>query len=358
MSIVQIAKKVGVSPATVSRVLNNPKYRCSSEELRERIWQAAIEMNYTPNEAAKKLKQGKGIGQQKTYYINVLLTHTDELAMDPFFRELLDCVETEIHSRFCVLSKVWVNSLFSDDGACGKANISRVINEMYLETEDKSDALIIIGRCNSNALLLWKKKYKSVVSINRNPTNGIVDEITCDGSKVSQMAVEYLIGLGHTRIAYVGECRGEARYQGYLRAMEKHGIEVNPDYVFDRQRAWIEADAIIRLMTSMEQSPTGIYCANDITGVGVLWALQNIRGQHYKPSVIASDDIEEGQRTKPMLTTVRLFKEDMGRHALYLLLDRLRGGHTGIIRMDVQPQIVERGSTASVDSDGWFTYSG
>ncbi len=358
MSIVDIAKKTGVSPSTVSRVLNNPGYRCSSEELRQKIWQTAIEMNYTPNEAAKRLKEGKGRQSQKTYYINVLLTHTDELAMDPFFRELLDCVETEIHSHFCVLSKVWVNSLFSDDTACGRANLSRVIGEMFLETEEKSDALIIIGRCNPDALIQWKKLYRSVVSINRNPTHGLVDEITCDGSKVAQMAVEYLIGLGHTRIAYVGECRGEARYQGFLSAMEKHGLSVNADYVFDRQRAWIEADAIVRLMTSMENSPTGIYCANDVTGVGLLWALCNLKGHFYRPSVISSDDIEEGQRTKPMLTTVRLFKEDMSRHALYLLLDRLRGGHEGIIRMDIQPQIVERGSTASADAGGWYTYSG
>ncbi|MBR1627882.1 MAG: LacI family DNA-binding transcriptional regulator [Lachnospiraceae bacterium] len=356
MSIVQIAKKVGVSPSTVSRVLNNPNYRCSSEELRKAIWQTAIEMNYTPNEAAKRLKQGKGLERQKTYYINVLLTHTDELAMDPFFRELLDCVETEVHSRFCVLSKVWVNSLFSDDAACDKANLSKVVAEMYGETEGKADALIIIGRCNGRALSFWRRKYRSVVSINRNPTDGAVDEITCDGSKVARMAVEYLIGLGHTKIAYVGECRGEARYRGFVAAMESHGLSVNPDYVFDRQRAWIEADVLVRLMMSMEESPTGIYCANDITAVGLLWALTNLRGQFYRPSVIASDDIEEGQRTKPMLTTVRLFKEDMSRHAMYLLLDRLQGGHEGVIRMDVQPQIVERGSTAPVEAGGWFQY--
>ena len=358
MSIKKIAEKVGVSPSTVSRVLNNPSYRCSSEELRQAIWQTAIDMNYTPNEAARRLKQGKGRQSEKTFYINVLLTHTDELAMDPFFRELLDCVETEIHSRFCVLSKVWINSLFSDDANIGKVSLSRVIGEMYSETEGRADALIIIGRCHPDALLLWKKRYRSVVSINRNPTGGIVDEITCDGSRVASLAVDYLIRLGHTRIAYVGECRGEARYRGFVRSLKEHGLPVNSDYVFDRQRAWTEANSLVRLMTSMEESPTGIYCANDITAVNLLWTLQNLTGRRYRPSVIASDDIEEGQRTKPMLTTVRLFKEEMGRHALYLLLDRLQGGHEGIIRMDMQPQIVERGSVYKADEDRWYEYTG
>ena len=53
MSINKIAQMAGVSPSTVSRVLNNPSYRCSSEETRDKIWKAAMELNYTPNEAAR-----------------------------------------------------------------------------------------------------------------------------------------------------------------------------------------------------------------------------------------------------------------------------------------------------------------
>ena len=59
MSINKIAQMAGVSPSTVSRVLNNPNYRCSSEETRDKIWKAAMELNYTPNEAARSLKLGK-----------------------------------------------------------------------------------------------------------------------------------------------------------------------------------------------------------------------------------------------------------------------------------------------------------
>ncbi len=345
MSIKDIAKKVGVSPSTVSRVLNNPDYHCSSEELARSIREAAIELDYSPNEAARRLKKGGGTDQQKTYYINILLTHTDQLAMDPFFRELLDCIETEIHSRFCALSQVWVNSMFSDDELCRKKNISEEIDRMYKQTNEHADGLIIIGRCNSEAILKLKSRYKSVVSINRNPTDGLVDEITCDGSKVAYLAVQHLISLGHRRIAYVGECSGEARFRGFKRALEDAGIELNQDYIFDNKRARTESREIARTIKTMREGPTGIYCANDIIGVGLLWAFQNIRGRFELPSVIASDDIEEGQRTKPMLTTVRLFKEDMGRHAMYLLLDRLKGGHNGVIRMDIKPQIVERGST-------------
>ena len=57
LSIKKIAKEAGVSTAIVSRVLNNPGYKCSSEELRERIWKIARELNYMPNEAARSLKK-------------------------------------------------------------------------------------------------------------------------------------------------------------------------------------------------------------------------------------------------------------------------------------------------------------
>lgn len=358
MSIKEIAKKAGVSPSTVSRVLNNPDYRCSSEELRRRIWECAIALNYAPNEAARKLKLGKGKNKKKTYYVHVLLTHTDQVAMDPFFRELLDCVETEVHSNFCALTQVWINSLFSDDALCVKTDLVKEIDDMRREAGTQADGLIIIGRCNAKALTLWKKRYRSVVSINRNPTEGLVDEITCDGCKVSNMAVCHLVELGHERIAYVGECAGEARYQGYLKALRDAGIDLCEEYVFDLKQSRPEPNVLLKKMMTLKNPPTGVYCSNDIIAVGLLWALQNARGNLYHPSIIASDDIEEGQRTKPMLTTVRLFKEDMGRHAMYLLLDRLRGGHEGVISMDIRPQLVVRGSTAPQDSVGWLSYHG
>lgn len=65
MSIKEIAKRANVSPATVSRVLNNPDYNCSFPEVRERIRKAAMELNYVPNEAARRLKQGKMKRQRK-----------------------------------------------------------------------------------------------------------------------------------------------------------------------------------------------------------------------------------------------------------------------------------------------------
>ena len=156
----------------------------------------------------------------------------------------------------------------------------------------------------------------------------------------------------------IGECENEARFAGYRKAIDEEGLPFDSRYVIDRKYAHMEADELIHSLASMEKGPTGIYCSNDIIAVGLLWALNNARSNYFRPSIIASDDIEEGQRTKPMLTTVRLFKEDMARHALYLLLDRLKGGHEGIIRMDIAPQIVSRGSTYRAEAKDWYRYTG
>mgnify|MGYP002241885014 CR=1 FL=1 len=68
----------------------------------------------------------------------------------------------------------------------------------------RSDGLIIIGKCNDNVLKKLSAKYKSIVSVNRNSTNYLVDEVICDGKRIAALAVEYLIGLGHRKIGYVG----------------------------------------------------------------------------------------------------------------------------------------------------------
>lgn len=356
MSIKKIAEKAGVSPATVSRVLNNPNYKCSVSGLRDKIWKTAIEMNYVPNEAARNLKKGVSAKQEKTWYINILMTRTDSSTTDPFFAELLRVIESEIHDKNCILSKVWYMSVFSDDRKCRRENLDRLIDGMYDEVEGKRDGLIIIGRCNKEALKKLNKKYKSVVSVNRNSTNYEVDEVVCDGKKIAAAAVEYLISLGHKNIGYIGQCHSEDRYKGYLETLKKHDLDVIPEYVIETKQTEAEGYEAMEKFFQSDDMPTGIYCANDISAIGMLKCLNKFRNRYYMPSIISSDDIQEAQFTRPMLTTVSLPKEDMGKFALYLLLDRLKGGHSGIVRMELEGRLMIRNSCSSVEDSMWSDY--
>ena len=227
---------------------------------------------------------------------------------------------------------------------------------MYTETEENKDGLIIIGRCNPLALKKLNQKYRSVVSVNRNSTNYEVDEVLCDGKKIAQMAVEHLISLGHRNIGYIGGCRNEDRYVGYLDTLKKNNLDVIPEYVVETDQTEREGYEAMEKLLKSEDCPTGIYCANDITAVGILKYLRKCRNLYFTPSIIASDDIEEAQFTKPMLTTVGLPKEEMGRFALYLLLDRMKGGHSGVVRMELSGKLLVRNSCSHVSESFWSDY--
>ena len=275
--------------------------------------------------------------------------------MDPFFDELLRVVETEIHRNNCILSQVWYRAIFSSDKRCRRENIADIIEKMYEQTEGHCDGLIVIGKCNKEALALFRKKYKNVVCVNRNASSGAADEVVCDGEKIAFMAVEHLIELGHTNIGYIGECRNEARYRGFVEALHDHHLELDPDFVVETNQTEAKGYEAMEKLLAMPDYPTGIYCANDITAVGVLKLLSH-RKNIYMPSVIASDDIEQAQFTTPMLTTVHLPKEDMGKFALWLLLDRINNGHKAVTRMELECKLMVRSSCTSAQENGWSDY--
>lgn len=356
MSIKKIAEMTGVSYSTVSRVLNNPDYKCSTKGLREKIWKAAMELNYTPNESARNLRTGGSTKTDKTYFINVLMTRMDAAQSDPFFTELLRIVESEIHKCGCILSKVWYRSIFSDDKRCKRENIEAVINHMYEETEGRCDGLIVIGKCNRDALIKLERKYKSVVSVNRDAPSGVVDEVICNGFKIAQAAVGYLIDQGHESIGYVGCCQNAARYRGYIETLEANGLDIDADCVIETKQTEAEGyEAMAKIMQS-DKWPTGIYCSNDITAIGMIKYLNKYKSRYYMPSIISSDDIEEAQCTTPMLTTVHIPRDDMAKFALYLLMDRLKGGHKGKVRMELESKLIKRDSCTLANESKWCDY--
>lgn len=344
MSIKEIARIAGVSPATVSRVLNNPDYRCADPGARDRIWAAAIEMNYAPNEAARSLRSGRSAGTKEPHRIRILMTRMDTLHEDPFFAELLHVIESEIHENHCILEKIWHLPVFSDDKKCARINLQEIIDEMHQELSNKEDGLIIIGKCNEKALRMLNRRYRGVISVNRNSTNYQVDEVTCDGRKIAALAVEHLLRLGHRSIGYVGSCYHEARYRGYQETLYQHEIDVEPGFVIETGQTEEEGFAAMRQFMKSIQKPTAIYCANDITAIGMIRCLGQYRNKYYTPSIIASDDIEEAQSVHPMLTTVRLPRDEMGRFAISILLDRLNGGHKSVVRLELEGKLLIRES--------------
>ncbi len=341
MSLKKIAEMTGVSVSTVSRVLNNTSPTCASSETRDRIWEAAREIGYTPNEAARQLKKagnsasGDNSGTDKVCHVTIILARVASLNDDPFFAELFRSLEIELMKQ-CTL-------------------IDRIIyaEESLKETLSGSDGIIILGRCSEKLLSEITSRNKSVVGIWRNTMNFNVDEVICDGERAAEMAMAHLLSLGHTRIAYIGDCSYESRYVGYCNTLIQNRISM--DYHLIRQTSQTKEEARTAFTELLEAKASGrtdftaVFCANDATAIGALEILQKEKKKiRDSISVISIDDIEESQNTKPYLTTIHIPREEMAHMAVKLLLDRIDGGHREAVRIGFPCRIVERESCYSI----------
>lgn len=333
MSLKKIAETVGVSPSTVSRVLNNTVSTCASPELKEKIWEAARSLNYVPNVHARSLKAGSQPDSPK-YKIAVILSRFHSLDTDPFFRELFQSIEEALFARSCVLHSVSASEQ-TDDASLATA-----------------DGIIILGRCSDDFLNHMKKYTRNIVGVDRNPTDYKIDEIICNGKTAAIKAMEYLLSLGHKKIGYIGDCSYESRYVGYCETLIAHSIPLNYNYICSTDQTYDSGFAAMQ--TLVQQDISAVFCANDISALGALNALSKQRPcesgknktqkTNAKISVISIDNISSAQTSTPLLTTVNVPKEDMGQMAVTVLLDRMNHRHGECVRVEFPCKIIERDS--------------
>lgn len=337
MSIKKIAELTGASPSTVSRVLNHPDYQCQNPAMTEQIRQTARKLNYVPNPNARNLKLGASGSEclSKSYVIDILLARYDSLDKDPFFSELFRCIETELLKTNCSIGKIW--------------NVSDITSNKNDTKKQAADGLIILGKCPFDIVDKMMHRFSGIIAIDRNPMDYKIDEVICNGSKAAFMAIEYLIGLGHTKIAYIGDCNMEARYMGYYECLTSHHIPLTYNYIIPTNQTKGDGYRAFHEIKSNDKLPTAVFCANDITAIGFLSAMKESNGrkrkQIYTPAVISIDDIHEASNISPLLTTVRIPKEDMAHFAILTLLDRLKKGHRESVRLELPCQLMIRESS-------------
>ena len=337
MSLKKIAKLTGASVSTVSRVLNNPLYRCQNRELTDRIRQTARELNYVPNDSARRLKMGalNSSTEDGTYRIDLLLTRFDSLETDPFFREVFCYVEAEFHKQNCIVGKI--------------LNIPDLSAYPSTRPFPPADGLIILAKCPAHLAETLSRLYPAILAIDRNPTDYRMDEIVCRGTQAASLAVEYLLDLGHTKIAYIGDCNQEARYIGYYECLLSHKLPLIYDYIVSTRQTRDEGERAFHHLAGLPHPPTAVFCANDTTAIGFLAAMHSYNNRKRKntftPAIVSIDDIEEASQVSPMLTTVHIPKEEMAHLAVLTIRDRLEGGHQIYSRTELPCHLVVRESS-------------
>ncbi len=349
MSIKKIAEATGYSMSTVSRVLNKPDYKCASDEIRERIIRAAREQGYIPNESARNLKFGR-INDKKMYYISIIVTYPEYSKTDSFFDEVQRMVEIEIRKNNCILSNIWIRPVFYTDERCRILGADTLVRELDSVYSRKDDGVVIIGKCSSLIIKELSKYCRNLVSITRTSVNYQIDEVICDTFRVSEMSVNYLFDLGHRKIGYVGGNFSGSKFNGYAHTLMSHNIDLNPEYIYHIKFGEEYGYRIMEEIMRKDDIPTAIYCVNDVIAIGMLRCLEKYKNRSFVPSIISNDDIEEAQYTSPMLTTVRLPKDEMAMFAIEILINRIKGFHKTIVKMQLDAALVVRGSCTNVNA--------
>ena len=328
MSLKKIAEMVGVSPSTVSRVLNNTSNNCASKDVRKKIFEAAREIGYQPNENARRLRsfhQGGDSGEP--IHISIVLARIKTLKEDPYFDELFCSLESALFENHSIIDHV----IYAEN------QITQDIS--------KSQGVIILGRCSRKLLEKIRTLNGNVVGIWRNSMNFDVDEVVCDGKKAAELAMSHLISMGHRDIAYIGDCSYESRYVGYCNSLINNNIPMNYEWIKQTNQTREAGGTAFEELLGNSTDFSAVFCANDVTAIRVLEILKkNYRKVKRKISVISIDNIEESKKTSPSLTTINIPRGEMAHMAVTLLLDRIAKKHTEAVRIEFPCRIEERTS--------------
>lgn len=309
-TIKDIAKKAGVSSATVSRVLNYDESLSVSDEKRKLIFEIAESLEYMPprkrniSKTPKKLK----IGLVHWY------TMSQELD-DPYYMSIRLGIE-----KMCYENNIEIVKIFRPD-------------EYDFQKLESVDGFIAIGKFTDGQITKIYERSPNIVFVDSSPQETRFDSVVIDFEKAVTGALDYLWQIGHRKIGYIGGreyigpdqvALGERRESVF----RQHMIELS---AYEEKNVFIGAflaESGYRLMKqaiqTLEELPSAFFVASDSIAIGVLRAIHECGLKVPKDvSIIGFNDIPTSKYTVPPLTSIRVHKEFMGETAVELLLERI-----------------------------------
>lgn len=336
MTIKEIAKLAGVSPSTVSRVLNINDSSAASIKTRERIWEIVRENNYIPNVNARNLKTPQVVST-KSKTLACIFARTTNIKDEPFFSKIANSAEIEA-LKMGYLVKYYFTSV-----ELSSATIEKLLTDVNV------DGIIILGKFNKNLISTIRKHCKNIVYAAINTADFDLDQVVCDGRKAAITAVEYLHKMGHRRIGFVGDANDDIRFKGYADALRLLGLPVNfKDVVNCRLTSEAAQQTMLRHIDE-NTLPSAFFCCNDVTAIGVIRALKERKiAIPNDISIISIDDIELAGQITPALTTIGIPKQEIGKMAARTLISRIENRHRLHMKIELPFQLVKRDSVKKV----------
>lgn len=331
ITIVDVARDSGVSYSTVSRVLNGYEY--VKESTRERVLASAEKLGYVANLQARSLAGGK------MHVVGLLVPGLD----NGYIAEIVRGADDELfRSDYNMM-------LYTTHRYQGKE--SEYVKSIY---SGLTDGLLLLVPLTTTSYLdaLQAQNFPYVLIDQADSTNrsNIVDSTNWQGA---YDATNYLIGLGHRKIAHItglmGLSSATERLEGYKAALTDHNISVDENYIlhgdFYQHLGYTHAQTLV----NMSERPTAIFAANDLTAIGVMEAVREFGLSIPEDlSIIGFDDIPQSVITYPKLTTMHQSLEQMGRVAVQLLLEQIENPERPARRMTLATRLVERESCREI----------
>jgi LacI family repressor for deo operon, udp, cdd, tsx, nupC, and nupG len=330
-NIYEVARRAGVSTATVSRVLSRPNV--VSAATRRKVMQAVEDMGYAPNSAAKTLRTRRSE--------KILVTVPD--ISNPFFSLILQGIQDAAQrDGYAVLLGDTQHDEKREEG------YARMLQRK------EADGLVFLGhRLPMAAAELARAlapRCAPIVHGCEYSSNLRVPSVHIDNARAAADALDHLYALGHRRIGIVTgplmSPLSRDRLQGATdRARERGAADdltvARGDFSIDSGAAAAEA------LLAWNEPPTALFCFNDMMAIGAI-ASARARGLRvpHDLSVIGFDDIRVAAFMDPPLTTVAQPMREIGEGAVRLLLEILRGDGVQPVSVTLPHTLVVRGSTA------------
>ncbi|MEX3018583.1 LacI family DNA-binding transcriptional regulator [Kluyvera sp. STS39-E] len=311
-TMLEVARRAGVSKATVSRVLSGNGY--TSQETKDRVFLAIEESGYRPNLLARNL------ATKKTQTLGLVVTNT--LYHGVYFSELLfhAASMTEAQGRRLIL-------------ADGKHSAQEEREAIQYLLDLRCDGIIIYPRFLSVDEIdeIIGQQQQPVLVINRRLRRNSSHCVYCDQKAASQQAVEKLIARGHRDIAFItgslDSPTGIERLSGYKDALAKHGILLRDELIVEGRWTPATGAAGVDRLRERGVNFSALVCSNDDMAVGAIKRLHaHGVGVPQQVSVIGFDDIALAPYMIPSLSSVRIPVTEMIKETINRLIFMLDGG--------------------------------
>lgn len=328
-TIDDVARIANVSTATVSRALARPEL--VSEETRRRVMEVVESTGYRPNALARALR---------TRAAQAVIVLVPDFG-NPFYTEIVRGMERRASaSDYAVL----MGNTESDP--------ERERSYMRLLLDRRADGLLLLSGRLPEGCPAEGPARPPIVFVSEDLPGSEVPLVRIDNPAAAEMAVRYLIDLGHRRIGHVagppGRILSPERHAGYRQALEAVQIPYDPALVVTADFTFKGGRAAARRLLDLPEPPTALFCANDESAMGALRAARD-KGLRVPEdlSVIGFDDIQLAEITDPPLTTVRQPRAEMGAKAMDVLIRTIEGEALSGLDIVMPVELVVRGSTSS-----------